>query len=129
MPTKFLITIDPGTTVTYVAELKGPNVPQVYLWDQDAYRKKTSGLTLYKGIIIGIAGLLALFLTIIFVVKGAIIFPAAAALSWAVLSPMPASISASCNGSSPSPRAPSGSTAPPPRRCSGRRSSSSCSPT
>nr|WP_232627926.1 sensor domain-containing phosphodiesterase [Methylobacterium sp. Leaf118] len=82
---QFLITIDPGTTVTYVAELKGPNVPQVYLWDQDAYRKKTSGLTLYKGIIIGIAGLLALFLTIIFVVKGAIIFPAAAALSWAVL--------------------------------------------
>ena len=82
---QFLITIDPGTTVTYVAELKGPNVPQVYLWDQDAYRKKTAGLTLYKGIIIGIAGLLALFLTIIFVVKGAIIFPAAAALSWAVL--------------------------------------------
>lgn len=82
---QFLITIDPGTTVTYVAELKGPNIPQVYLWDQDTYRKKTSGLTLYKGIIIGIAGLLALFLTIIFVVKGAIIFPAAAALSWAVL--------------------------------------------
>ena len=81
----FLITLDPGTTVTYVAELKGPNVPQVYLWDQDAYRKKTSGLTLYKGIIIGISGLLALFLTIIFVVKGAIIFPAAAALAWAVL--------------------------------------------
>lgn len=82
---QFLITLDPGTTVTYVAELKGPNVPQVYLWDQEAYRKKTSGLTLYQGIIIGIAGLLALFLTIIFVVKGAIIFPAAAALAWAVL--------------------------------------------
>ncbi|TXN23533.1 MULTISPECIES: EAL domain-containing protein [Methylobacterium] len=82
---QFLITLDPGTTITYVAELKGPNIPQVYLWDQDAYRKKTSGLTLYEGIIIGIAGLLALFLTIIFVVKGAIIFPAAAALAWAVL--------------------------------------------
>ena len=82
---QFLITLDPGTTITYVAELKGPNVPQVYLWDQDAYRKKTSGLTLYEGIIIGISGLLALFLTIIFVVKGAIIFPAAAALAWAVL--------------------------------------------
>jgi len=82
---QFLITLDPGTTVTYVAELKGPNVPQVYLWDQDAYRKKTSGLTLYQGIIIGISGLLALFLTILFVVKGAIIFPAAAALAWSVL--------------------------------------------
>ena len=34
---------------------------------------------------IGIAGLLALFLTIVFVVKGAVIFPAAAALAWSVL--------------------------------------------
>lgn len=81
----FLITIDPGTTVTYVGELKSPNIPQVYLWDSDAYKDKVNGLTLYKGIIIGIAGLLALFLTIVFVVKGALIFPAAAALAWSVL--------------------------------------------
>jgi PAS domain-containing protein len=40
---------------------------------------------LYYGIVIGIAGLLALFLTILFVVKGSIMFPAAAALGWAVL--------------------------------------------
>ncbi len=81
----FLITLDPGTTVTFVAELKSSNLPQLYLYEQEAYRQKTNGLTLYKGIIIGIAGLLALFLTIIFVVKGAVIFPAAAALAWAVL--------------------------------------------
>ena len=81
----FLITLDPGTTVTFVAELKSPNLPQLYLYEQETYRQKTNGLTLYKGIIIGIAGLLALFLTIIFVVKGALIFPAAAALAWAVL--------------------------------------------
>lgn len=81
----FLITLDPGTTVTFVAELKSPNLPQLYLYEAEAYRQKTNGLTLYKGIIIGIAGLLALFLTIIFVVKGAVIFPAAAALAWAVL--------------------------------------------
>ena len=82
---QFTITLDPGTTVTYVAELRNANVPQLHLWDQDAYRRKTAGLTLYKGIIIGISGLLALFLTIVFVVKGAIIFPAAAALAWSVL--------------------------------------------
>ncbi|ACA16798.1 diguanylate cyclase/phosphodiesterase with PAS/PAC sensor(s) [Methylobacterium sp. 4-46] len=82
---QFTVTLDPGTTVTFVAELRTPNVPQIYLWDQDAYRKKATGLTLYKGIIIGIAGLLALFLTVVFVVKGAIIFPAAAALAWSVL--------------------------------------------
>jgi hypothetical protein len=81
----FVITLDPGTTITFVAELRNPNVPQLYLWEADAYREKVNGLTLYRGIIIGIAGLLALFLTIIFVVKGALIFPAAAALAWAVL--------------------------------------------
>jgi diguanylate cyclase (GGDEF)-like protein/PAS domain S-box-containing protein len=81
----FLLTLDPGTTVTYVAELKTPNLPQIYLWDPDAFKEKVTSITLYKGIIIGIAGLLALFLTIVFVVKGAVIFPAAAALAWAVL--------------------------------------------
>ncbi|MCI4677781.1 EAL domain-containing protein [Rhodoblastus acidophilus] len=81
----FRITLDPGATVTYVAELKTPKLPQLYLWEPDAYKDKTTDLTLYKGIVIGIAGLLALFLTIVFVVKGAVIFPAAAALAWAVL--------------------------------------------
>src|SRR4029450_9229217 len=71
--------------VTFVAELKSSNLPQAYLWEADAYKERVNGLTLYKGIIIGIAGLLALFLTIVFVVKGAIIFPAAAALAWSVL--------------------------------------------
>ncbi len=81
----FRLTLDPGTTVTYVAELRTPNLPQLYLWEPDAYKDKVTSLTLYKGLIIGISGLLALFLTIVFVVKGAVIFPAAAALAWAVL--------------------------------------------
>lgn len=81
----FDITLDPGSTVTFIAELRTPGLPQLYLWEPEAYKAKTNGLTLYKGIIIGIAGLLALFLTVVFVVKGAVIFPAAAALAWAVL--------------------------------------------
>ena len=81
----FRVTLDPGTTVTYVAELRTPNLPQLYLWDPDAYKDRLTNLTLYKGIVIGISGLLALFLTIVVVVKGAVIFPAAAALAWAVL--------------------------------------------
>ncbi len=81
----FTITLDPGTTVTFVAELATPRLPQIYLWDTDAYKEKINSLTFYRGIILGIAGLLALYLTIIFVIKGAVIFPAAAALAWAVL--------------------------------------------
>ena len=81
----FRLTLDPGTTVTYVAELRTPNLPQLSLWEPDAYKDKMTSLALYKGIVIGVAGLLALFLTIVFVVKGAVIFPAAAALAWTVL--------------------------------------------
>jgi diguanylate cyclase (GGDEF)-like protein/PAS domain S-box-containing protein len=81
----FRITLDPGTVITFVAELRSDNLPQLYLWEPDAYKDKLNSLTLYQGIVIGIAGLLALFLTILFVVKGSVMFPAAAALGWAVL--------------------------------------------
>src|SRR5580658_8398977 len=81
----YRITLDPGTVITFVAELRTDNLPQLYLWEPDAYKDKVNSLTLYQGIVIGIAGLLALFLTILFVVKGSVMFPAAAALGWAVL--------------------------------------------
>ena len=82
----FRITLDPGATVTYVAELANrPTCRSSICGTPDDYKDKVNGLTLYRGIVIGIAGLLALFLTIVFVVKGAVIFPAAAALAWAVL--------------------------------------------
>jgi diguanylate cyclase (GGDEF)-like protein/PAS domain S-box-containing protein len=81
----FRITIDPGAVITFVAELRTDKLPQLYLWEPDAYKDKINSFTLYHGIVIGIAGLLALFLTILFVVKGSVMFPAAAALSWAVL--------------------------------------------
>ncbi|MFD1473638.1 EAL domain-containing protein, partial [Ancylobacter polymorphus] len=81
----FFLTLDPGTTVTLVAELGDGGLPQLYLWEPEAYKDKVNSFTLYNGIVIGIAGLLALFLTILFVVKGSAMFPAAAALAWAVL--------------------------------------------
>src|SRR6201990_2646601 len=81
----FRVTLDPGTVITFVAELRTDKLPQIYLWEPDAYKDKVNSFTLYYGIVIGIAGLLALFLTILFVVKGSVMFPAAAALGWSVL--------------------------------------------
>ena len=81
----FRVTLDPGSVITFVAELRTDKLPQIYLWDPDSYKDKINSFTLYYGIVLGIAGLLALFLTILFVVKGSIMFPAAAALGWAVL--------------------------------------------
>jgi len=81
----FRVTLDPGSVMTYVLELRSDKLNQLYLWEPEAYKDKVNSITLYHGIVIGIAGLLALFLTILFVVKGSIMFPAAAALGWAVL--------------------------------------------
>jgi hypothetical protein len=81
----FSITLNPGAVVTFVAELASPNLPQVYLWEATQYKDIVNSYTLYRGIVLGIAGLLALFLTILFVVRGTSMFPAAAALAWAVL--------------------------------------------
>ena len=81
----FLVTLNPGSIVTFIAELSSPKLPQIYLWEPEAYKDTTNSYTLFRGIVIGIAGLLALFLTIHFLVKGTSMFPATAALSWAVL--------------------------------------------
>ncbi|MFC0482270.1 sensor domain-containing phosphodiesterase [Gellertiella hungarica] len=81
----FRITLNPGAVVTFAAELASPDLPQLYLWEPDAYKDTVNAFTLYRGIVLGIAGLLAVFLTILFVVKGTSMLPATAALAWAVL--------------------------------------------
>ncbi len=81
----FLVTLNPGTVVTFVAEMAANDIPQLYLWDPDSYKDTINSYTLYRGIVLGIAGLLALFLTILFVVKGTSMFPATASVAWAVL--------------------------------------------
>ena len=81
----FRITLNPGAVITFVAELTAPQLPQIYLWEPDAYKDTVNAFTLYRGIVLGIAGLLAVFLTILFVVKGTSMLPATAALAWAVL--------------------------------------------
>jgi diguanylate cyclase (GGDEF)-like protein len=81
----FLITLDPGSVITLIAELKNPQLPALYLWEPKAYKDTVNSYTLYRGIVLGISGLLAVFLTILFVVKGSAIVPATAALAWGVL--------------------------------------------
>ncbi|MEO0543797.1 MAG: EAL domain-containing protein [Pseudomonadota bacterium] len=81
----FSITLDPGAVVTLVAELSSNNLPQLYLWDEAEYKDIVNSYTLYNGIVIGISGLLALFLTILLVIRGNTSFAASAVLAWAAL--------------------------------------------
>jgi diguanylate cyclase (GGDEF)-like protein/PAS domain S-box-containing protein len=80
----FEVTLEPGSSVTFVAELKAPNLPELMLWTPDTYKDRTNAWTFYRGIVTGIIGLLALFLTILTLIRGTAIFPAAALLAWTV---------------------------------------------
>jgi hypothetical protein len=81
----FEVTLDPGATVTFVAELTSGDLPELYLWQPNAYRDYVNSFTLFRGVVLGVASLAAVFLTIMFVVKGRGVFPATAAFAWAVL--------------------------------------------
>jgi diguanylate cyclase (GGDEF)-like protein/PAS domain S-box-containing protein len=81
----FEVTLDPGATVTFVAELTAEDLPELYLWQPNAYRDYVNSFTLFRGVVLGVASLAAVFLTIMFVVKGRGVFPATAAFAWAVL--------------------------------------------
>lgn len=81
----FRLTINPGAVITFVAELGAAALPQLYLWEPEAYKDTVNSYTLYHGILLGISGLLALLLTVLVVVKGTSLFPTTAVFAWAVL--------------------------------------------
>ena len=81
----FRITIEPGQTITYVAELSGETFARVYLWKPLDYELKIRDRQLFNGVLIGATLLLAIFLTAVFVASHTVIFPTAALVAWCVL--------------------------------------------
>ena len=80
----FSLTIEPGQTVTFVAELSNSRFPRVFLWHPLALSKKLRDMALFNGIMLGIVGILAIFLTAVFVANHKAIFPATAFIAWCV---------------------------------------------
>ncbi len=81
----FRITLEPGQTITYVAELSSDRVARVFLWKTLEYELKSRDRLLFNGIMLGLTGLLAIFLTAIFAANHKAIFPSAALVAWCVL--------------------------------------------
>ena len=81
----FRITLEPGQTITYVAELSTERFARLYLWKPIDYEIQTRDRQLFNGAMLGLTGLLAIFLTAVFAANHKIIFPAAALVSWSVL--------------------------------------------
>ncbi len=81
----FRFSLEPGQTVTYAAELVSSKVPQLTLWQPGSYQAKQQDRMLFKGVLLGVTGLLAIFLTSIFAANHRAIFPATALVAWAAL--------------------------------------------
>ena len=59
----FRITLEPGQTITYVAELSSERFTRLHLWKPLDYEIKISDRQLFNGVLLGLTGLMAIFLT------------------------------------------------------------------
>ena len=71
----FRITLEPGRTVTFVAELASDRIAAVHLWNPIEYEQRGRDRYLFSGVMLGITGLLAIFLTAVFAANHKAIFP------------------------------------------------------
>jgi diguanylate cyclase (GGDEF)-like protein/PAS domain S-box-containing protein len=81
----YRLSIEPGTTVTFIVELASASVPRLFLSSPSSFGKRQRDINLFHGILLGITGLLAIFLTAIFAVNHKAIFPAAALVAWSAV--------------------------------------------
>ncbi|MGH1417836.1 MAG: EAL domain-containing protein [Hyphomicrobiaceae bacterium] len=81
----FRITVEPGQTVTFVAEKASDRYTRLYLWKPFAYELKVRERQLFNGAMLGLTGFLALFLTAIFAANHKAIFPSSALVACCVL--------------------------------------------
>ena len=79
------MSLEPGQTITFAAEMSSGKCPGLMLWDPEVYQAKQQDRMLFNGVLLGITGLLAIFLTAIFAANHRAIFPATALVAWAVL--------------------------------------------
>ena len=81
----FRIALDPGQTITYVAEMSTERFARLYLWRPLNYETTLSNRQLFNGVMLGVTGLMAIFLTSIFAANHKLIFPASALVAWCTL--------------------------------------------
>jgi diguanylate cyclase (GGDEF)-like protein/PAS domain S-box-containing protein len=81
----YRLVLEPGSTITYIVELNSTDFPRLYLANPAVFGKKSIDLTLFNGILLGIAGVLAIYLTAIFGANHNTIFPAAALIAWSAV--------------------------------------------
>ncbi|QPC42129.1 EAL domain-containing protein [Kaustia mangrovi] len=73
----FALRIGPGETITYVLELAGSDISNLSLWQRSAFDARNRQLSFFRGVVLGLAALTAVFVICLFVVRMQAVFPAA----------------------------------------------------
>lgn len=81
----FHITLDPGSVVTFIAELNSSNLASLELWDPSAYQAYQTSYKLYYGILLGIIFILSLISVLFSIARTRLLFYATALLTWSGL--------------------------------------------
>ena len=74
----YRLSIEPGATVTFIVELASASAPRLYLTSPANFGKRQRESALFRGILLGITGIIAIFLTAIFAANHKLVFPATA---------------------------------------------------
>ena len=81
----FSLTLGPGESVVLVARTPDRLPPELYIWNPASFTADRQRSAFFQGLLLGIAGLLAIFLSSLYIVQRQIMFPAAALVGWAGL--------------------------------------------
>lgn len=79
------LTVPAGETVTFVVETAGAPLRHLMLWTPGSHVATRRSISFFHGLLVGIVGLLATFLTSLYVVRRRLMYPAAAGVGWAAL--------------------------------------------
>ena len=74
--------IESNQTITYALEVAGPWPDNLSLWQRGAFDKQRQQVSFFHGLLLGIATLVSIYVSSLFIIRRKIVFPAAALFSW-----------------------------------------------
>ncbi len=81
----FTFTLEPGQTGVLVARTAVRLPPELYIWKPESFTADRRRSSFFQGLLLGISGLLAIFLSSLYIVRRQVMFPATALAGWAGL--------------------------------------------
>lgn len=74
--------IESNQTITYALEVSGDWPDNLSIWQREAFEKQTQQVSFFHGLLLGIATLVAIYVSSLFIIRRKLVFPSTALFSW-----------------------------------------------